>query len=384
VRIAQTASKPDMASPTLRSLARTLGLSHATVSAALSGSGRVKPATVRKVLEAAKAAGYRSNPLASAVMSELRRSRHSTFRGVLAAVDFAEADRPPDAVRYHGEVVRGAADRAADLGYKLETFCVGGESLPAHRLDSILKARGIRGVVLLPAWHEPDFSCLDWTRYAGVYTDYAIERPALNSIYPDHYRAMITVLQHLRALGYQRPGMFITPQKDARIQFRWQAAFMAFHANVGRFARFVPTLKSPHLEAPEFIRWFKRYTPDVVLGHQMEAVEWMEAAGGSVPETHGFVCLNLISKQVPCAGLDLQPHLVGALSLEQLVVQIQRNEFGIPTIPSSTTIPPRWIDGPTVRPAGLQPRTEAATPCPTGIPVLFGSPAVGDALPRAG
>jgi LacI family transcriptional regulator len=380
----QTVCKTAMATPTLRSLARTLGLSHATVSAALSGSGRVKPATVRRVLDAAEVAGYRSNPLASAVMSELRRSRNSTFRGVLAAVDFAEPDRPPDAVRYHGEVVRGAADRAAALGYKLETFCVGGEGLPAPRLDSILKARGIRGVVLLPAWHEPDFSCLDWTRYAGVYTDYAIQRPALNSVYPDHYRAMITVLQHLRALGYQRPGLFIAPQKDARIQYRWQAAFMAFHANVGRVATGVPTLQSPNLDAREFGRWFKRHKPDIVLGHRMEAIEWIEAAGGSVPATHGFVCLNLLSREVPCAALDLQPQLVGALALEQLVVQIHRNEFGIPTIPSSTTIPPRWIDGPTVRAVGLPARAEAAAPCPVGIPVLFGAQADGDPLPRTG
>ena len=87
---------------------------------------------------------------------------------------------------------------------------------------------------------------------------------------------MITVLQHLRALGYQRPGLFIAPQKDARIQYRWQAAFMAFHANVGRVATGVPTLQSPNLDARKFGRWFKRHKPDIVLGHRMEAIEWIK------------------------------------------------------------------------------------------------------------
>jgi predicted GNAT family acetyltransferase len=76
--------------PTVRSLARALGLSHTTVSDALRGKGRVDPATVARVQKAAREAGYHRNPLAAAVMSELRRSRGGTFRGVLAAVDLSE------------------------------------------------------------------------------------------------------------------------------------------------------------------------------------------------------------------------------------------------------------------------------------------------------
>jgi DNA-binding LacI/PurR family transcriptional regulator len=376
-----------MASPTLRSLARSLGLSHATVSAALSGSGRVKPETVRRVLSAAESAGYRANPLASAVMSEVRRSRNSTFRGLLAAVDIAEPDRPLYAIRYHADVVRGAAERAADLGFKLETFIAGGDGVPIHRLDTILKARGVRGVVLLPAWNEPDVSRLDWSRFAGVYTDYAIERPALHSVYPDHYRAMMMVLLHLRTLGYERPGMFVATHQDERIQYRWQAAYMAFQSNAGRFSRLIPTLKSTGLDGREFTRWFKRHSPDVVLGHRTEAVDWMQAAGASVPETHGFVCLNVVMKHIPCAGLDLQPNLVGSLALEQLVAQLHRNEFGIPAVPSSTTLPARWIDGPTVRARAARPSAPAADPASTKAemtPLPFGATVTGDRLPRTG
>jgi len=324
-------------------------LSLATVSAALSGSGRVKPATAKRVLNAAEAAGYRTNPLASAVMSEVRRSSNSTFRGLIAVVEIEEKDRPISSVRYHSDIVRGAADRAADLGFKLENFIVGGDGLPIQRFEAILKARSIRGVILLPAWNEPDLSCLDWSGLAGVYTDNSIERPALNSVHPDHYRAMMMVLNHLRILGYQRPGLFIAPHVDQRIQYRWQAAYLAFQANSGGFPDAVPTLKTTGLDASEFTRWFKKHAPDVVLGHQTEAIEWMEAAGASVPGTHGFVCLNHLMKDRPCAGLDLQPHLVGLLALEQVVAQIHRNEFGIPTVPLATAIAPRWIEGPTVR-----------------------------------
>ena len=76
-----------MPSPSLREIARSLGLSHTTVSEALRKSPRVRPETRMRVLRAAREAGYQPNPLAGALMSEMRRSRAGTFRGVLAIID---------------------------------------------------------------------------------------------------------------------------------------------------------------------------------------------------------------------------------------------------------------------------------------------------------
>src|SRR3954467_6763953 len=126
--------------PTLRSLAKVLGLSRTTVSDALRGSPRVDPNTAQRVAKAAREAGYRRNPLAGALMSELRRSRGTAFRGVLAAVDFNEPDRPDNAVRYHRDLVTGAETRAAELGFKVEKFFVGHAGVSVQRLDSILQS----------------------------------------------------------------------------------------------------------------------------------------------------------------------------------------------------------------------------------------------------
>ncbi|MFZ9747500.1 MAG: LacI family transcriptional regulator, partial [Opitutaceae bacterium] len=81
------------------------------------------------------------------------------------------------------------------------------------------------------------------------------------------------------------------------------------------------------------------------------AIAWMEAAGARLPRTHGFACLNLDMAVHPAAGLDLQPHLLGARAAELLIAQLQRNETGIPEWPSTTMISARWSEGPTLRPA---------------------------------
>lgn len=334
--------------PTLRSLARVLGLSRTTVSDALRGSPRVDPATAARVRKAASEAGYRRNPLAGALMSELRRSRGTAFRGVLAAIDFNEPSRPELAARYHRELVAGAETRAAELGFKVEKFGVGSAGLSVQRLDSILQSRGIHGVILLPVWDEPDLSKLDWTRFSGIYTDYIIERPALHAVCSDHYRSLLAALQRLAGLGYCRPGLFLQKHQDERLQYRWGAAFRAFQESHPA-VKPIPPLIVESFTREEFTRWFRRHKPDVVLGHHTESIGWMESCGAELPATHGFFCLNALMKTRPTAGLDLQPRTLGARAAELLIAQLQRNETGIPEWPSTTMIPAKWVDGPTLR-----------------------------------
>jgi len=335
------------AAPTIRALARQLGLSRTTVSEALRGLPRIQQDTAKRVCDAAEKAGYRPNPMASAVMSQIRRSRAQAFRGGLAAVNIDEAGRPLHAQRYHDALIDGARERAVDLGYKLQTFLVGREGITVERLDGILRSRGIQGVLLLPAWQDPDFSRLDWSRYAGVYADYMIERPELHAVACDHYRSLIAALQRLGRMGYRRPGMFLQRHADERLQYRWEGAFLAYqrnHRNTGR----IPPLVMEEFDRTEFVRWFKRHKPDVVLGHWTQAIEWMKQCGGRIPETVGFVSLNVTTEEAPCAGLDFRPRQQGARSAELLVAQLQRNERGIPSPASLTMIPALWRDGPTL------------------------------------
>lgn len=333
---------------TIRSLARELCLSRSTVSNALRNVGRVSPATAQRVQKAARDAAYRHNPLAASLMSELRRSRGGTFRGVLAAVDLDEPDRSPHGI-FHVELVRGAAARARELGFKLEQFVVDRTDLTLPRLDSILQSRGIHGLLLLPSWAAPDFSALDWSRYCGVYTDYNLVRPELHSFSSDHYRSTVLTLERLHAKGYRRPGLVIDRGRNERLHRRHSSAFQSYAGDHAEAGIVVPPLIIPELSQPTFARWFYRYRPDVVLCHATQVRDWMAACGANIPATHGFVSLNLANETRPCAGLNLQPHEIGARGIEFVIAQLHRNERGIPSSPTRTTIRSRWVDGPTVR-----------------------------------
>lgn len=336
-----------MSTPTLRTLARDLGLSRTTVSDALRGSPRVNAETMKRVQEAARTAGYKHNPLTGAVMSQLRRSRSQQFRGVIAAIELVEPNRAPQSVRYNQAVNEGIHRRAGELGFKVENFEIGPHGLRLGRLDAILLARGIQGLVLLPAAGFPDLTELSWSRYTAVYTDYLIDHPPLHCVCADHYRSMANLLHELHRRGYRRPGLFMEIALDERLQFRWEGAYLATQKYLADTIE-VPPLRVESVTQPQFEKWFRKFKPDVVLGHFPEAMAWMKQCGARLPETHAFVCLNSLRTDGDCAALELPAAALGARATELVIAQLLHNELGVPAEPSLTTLKVKLIEGPTL------------------------------------
>jgi LacI family transcriptional regulator len=341
-----------MARPTLRTLAKSLGLSRTTVSDALRGLSRVNPKTIERVQAAANAAGYERNPLTGEVMSQLRRSNGQMFRGVLAALEIVEDPRASHVDRYNSAVLAGVRERANKLGFNVEHFDVTRDDLRLPRIDSILHARGIRGIVVLPCSGFPDLSSLTWSRLTAVYADYYIDRPALHCVCPDHYRSMIAMMQTLHTRGYRRPGLVIDQVLEERLHYRWEGAFQTVQGVLPGTVR-LPTLRFDKLTRETFVRWFRKHDPDIVLSHISEVVTWMEECGARIPDDHGFVCLNSLRTSIPCATLDHQPREIGARAAELVVGHVIHNESGSPAQPSLTSIPARWVEGPTVHPPAV-------------------------------
>lgn len=333
----------------VRALAQELGISHTTVSDALRDNPRVNEKTRKRVQEAAKDLGYEYNPLAGAIMSEIRKSTVGAFRGVVAIVDLDMATRRSEgATIYHGEILKGAKAAAGRLGFKVDHFILGDEHISVSRLNSILESRGIRGVMLLPVLGKPSVSKLNWDKLTGIYTDYLIDDPPLHSVCPDHFRSMVVAMVEVLKLGYKRPGLVLHEAHDRRLLFRWEAAFSSYLSHRMQMDPSKPLITND-LTRERFIEWFDRIQPDVVLCHRPEVVDWMKEHGCEVPGTHGFCCLNLISANINASGLDLLPRLCGTRAMETLIAQLHRNECGVPDIPSTVTYPAEWRHGQTLR-----------------------------------
>ena len=170
---------------------------------------------------------------------------------------------------------------------------------------------------------------------------------------------MISLLQELYRRGYRRPGLFMEITHDERLHFRWEGAFLALQKYLPDISA-VPALRLQTVTRARFEPWFKKYNPDVVLGHVAEAMEWMRACGARIPETHAFVCLNSLRTDSNCAALDLQASHLGARAAELVIGQLLHNELGIPAEASLTTIPAKLVEGPTLRGPVIAPEPVAA------------------------
>lgn len=327
--------------PTIRQLAQSLGLSRTTVSDALRGGGRTSTRTTARVRKAAEAIGYRRNPVASRVMASLRWPSRQC-RLTLAALGGTGTAGDAGAEKYERLLLLGAQQRAAEFGFHLE-------AMPSGASGADLRGSAdLAGLLLLPSWQPADWPQLDWAKQAAVLTEESAVKP-LHSACPNHYNATLAALGQAIARGYRRPGLCVERARDARVEHRLTAALRVFQETEPRCDT-LPPLRLGLAAREEFIAWFRAHTPDVVLGHSPEILTWMRAAGARVPQTHGFICLNCLPGDPPCAGQDLRPGAIAAAAVDLLLAQIRHNERGFPANPTNTALSARWVEGPTLRP----------------------------------
>ena len=125
--------------PTLRDIAREVGVTPTTVSLALRNNPRISAPTRRKVRQTAEDMGYRPNAELSRMMASLKTRQNRDVRPVIALV--------ADAAR--GRSVRGIAQTIAEAaGYGLDLIEISQSGMHAERIAGVLRARGIRGAVL--------------------------------------------------------------------------------------------------------------------------------------------------------------------------------------------------------------------------------------------
>lgn len=348
--------------PSIRSLAQQLGLSAATVSEALRSSPRVAKITRDRVVRAAEKAGYRPNRLIGQVMAEIRRTTNHTFHGTIAMLITTEPPNPRRA-RFHEEILKGARARAEELGYSVEIFRVGDGGLPLRRLASVLRARGITGLVVMPFEAAQDWQEFEWHYFAAVKMDYCLSRPRLHTICPDHHVTLLRALHRMTEMGYRRLGFCIQDSLDVRIHRKWSGAFGAYQQGVAPALR-VPVHTYESLTATGFRDWFDKHRPEIVISHDRRIVGWLREAGRAVPEDTGFFNLNCIEEPALTTGFDLVPDLLGAAAIESVVAQLYRNERGVPAHPKTIMIEGRWKPGPTMREAGTDQEAVASSPLP--------------------
>lgn len=335
-------------SPTLATLAASLGVSAATVSRALAGSPLLAPATARRIRAAARVAGYRRNPLVSDVMRRLRVGARTQLKGSLAYLVFgASRDEWERHLTYVG-FLGGAKARAEEFGYRLERIWADAPGMTGARLTDILEARGIAGVLVGPTPGLPVAPQLDWRRVAAVKIGVPFPDLPLPCAVSHHFRGMQRVIVELEKRGYRRLGLVLQEHQHRKTAGMWLAPLTQHLRDVARRDRVEPLLLERWSEA-EFGRWVRQARPDVIIGLRSEVVTWLRRLGLRVPTDVGFVHLDRCTEAGGHAGLDQRAREIGAAAIDLLSQRLLANEVGLPTLAQQLLIESVWADGDTLR-----------------------------------
>ncbi len=189
---------------TIRDVAERVGVHHSTVSRALSPSkrGKISPAVVRKVEQAADELGYFPNIVASS----LKQNRSFTV-GVLIP-DLTNPLFPP--------IIRGIQDTVEAAGYTVITANTDDEQDKELNALRIMRGRAIEGMIITTARREDRIvdECIA-NDIPFVLVNRTVDQDGVSAVIVDEDHGVRSVLDHLVGLGHERIAHVAGPQHSS-------------------------------------------------------------------------------------------------------------------------------------------------------------------------
>ncbi|MEO5914805.1 MAG: LacI family DNA-binding transcriptional regulator [Luteolibacter sp.] len=340
---------PVPARVSLRDIGRILGVSHVTVSLALRDNPRISKKVREKIRKAAVEMGYQPDPMLAA-LAQYRKGKSTA--PITAAIAWINTWNPPEGLRKYLEFNaywEGASKAATKFGYRLEEFRLGDGCTPG-RLNQILTARGIVGILLPPQRPHPDWGDFPWENYSVVRFGRSLKSPGTHIVTADQVANTLLAFRKIQERGYKRIG-FITHEGDIFERGHlFEAGYLMAQRGVPEKQRIpICTIgNGPRTGRVETVlAWKKKYKPDAVFTDMSETPDILKRAGIRVPEDIGLAVTTVLDSTAD-AGINQNPEEIGRVGLLMLNSLINDGARGVPTIFRQNLVEGVWVDGSTL------------------------------------
>lgn len=304
--------------------------------------------------DAPKQMGYAPDPFLTGLSAYRRRNALAKFQGTIAWIRYWQVHNIRAKMAYHRNIWQGACQATKRFGYQIEEF-VWEKDVSAKRLEQILLARGIQGILIQPHNVAPDWGDFDWSKFSVIRFGMSVPAPDANLVTPDSFRNTVLAMQKLFAHGYRRIGMVVM-EHDQRLGGNIQGGFLLAQAAL-KLTPAIPPLFSNcdfYLENPaeanrQLRQWLEHYQPDAILTTESHLPGQLRDLGYRIPQDIAVAATNVHDVNVD-AGIDEQAEAVGRIAAEMLVKQIQISERGEPESPCRILVEGRWQNGKSLPP----------------------------------
>jgi DNA-binding LacI/PurR family transcriptional regulator len=333
---------------TLRDVARELDVSHTTVSRALRNDAQVSQPMRERVQKTARQMGYRPDPMLGALAHYRRGKTKTPISSELAWINHWPN---PEKLRSYKEFDlywQGAFEEAESCGFRLEEFVLD-KNLSPGRLEKILHARNIRGILLPPRGDvEPDYGDFHWDDFCIVRFGHSIPFPHAHLVTSDQLTDGLIAFENIWRNGYRRVGL----ATSAKMHTRFSAGFLFSQLRWSPHLK-ISTLFFKQNDPEEDLRllksWLKTNRPDAVLTDVSDLRDMLKKIGCTVPHDLGLATLSVLDGKAD-AGLDQNSKEIGKVAIQLLISLINHNECGIPKICREVLVEGKWVNGTTLPP----------------------------------
>lgn len=336
----------------MKDLAEETGLTVATVSRALAGKGQLSAATRRTVREAAERLNYEPDPALGRLAAWRWGGEPKTSEGTQVAVLTDDDQEPLPA--YTRRRIEGLRNRAHSLGYAVEVLHLRDFGGSVKRLAEVLKARGIRGVVVERINHHVSFAGFPWEAFAAVGCGLGEERLPIPTVTDDVFAGVRLLWARARERGYRRVGVALTFKGKPDPYYRQLSAVKLEQQERLRGESVIPPLsfRDPGLSAENLgslQSWITKHAPDVILGNRF-VLEYLRELQMDIPGSVAYAAR--LSAEAPGELTGLRPNLfaVGELALDLCDLALRRGQRRGLTAQVLHLVEPVWVEGKTLPP----------------------------------
>lgn len=338
-------------------VAAKLGVSRIAVSMALRNHHRISLKLRAKIKRVAREMGFVPDPFLSALAAHRRQRVPAKDHGVLAWINHWQE---PDRLRQFKEFDlywRGACAAAARFGYRVVEIRWESDCSP-KRLEKILLARGIEGVLLPPHNSLLNWEDFDWSKFSVVRFGLSVPSPDSNVVTSDVYRATVLAISKIHERGYRRIGLTVNGEFNRRVGGNLLSGFFYAQKLLGLKPALPPLLTFLKDRTPEELsrqkttlaEWLKRQQPDVLLISDIEMPGMMRELGYRIPRDIAVAGTTVLDIPGVDAGIDQHAEAIGRIAVETLLKQMNVNERGEPRYPTRILVEGRWKDGDSLPP----------------------------------
>lgn len=362
--------QPKITTVTIRDIAKAAGCSRSTVSRALRGERYIKEELRTKVEKTAREMGYKPNPLVASLMAtQNKRSARHGLSANIAWINTHPHKKFWHASPYNRCLIHAAKEAALDLGFGFDEVWAFEPGLTGKRLEKILDARGIHGVIVNDACRILHNIGFDFSKYAvAAIGPETIGHLSWHRATVSYRQNIETTYENLLGLGYKKIG-YLAPVRNFKPQLidRFNrdlatplmphlydqlraeiSGYLFCQRQVAKTNRLAPFLYNrddePHFKGA-IASWLMSCQPDAVICQDNQVMEAAKLAKLTVPEQLAITHTNITGDEADWAGM--QPHLdqQAEAAVELLRVAIQANRRGIPKTQQCIYLKSEWRDG---------------------------------------